>query len=657
MPQENKKLIAYLNGLRKIASETPYHKQFKKYEKYYNGSVMPQIGYDFDNQAKFGNARDYYNCIRPIVETKATIALDAQISTSVKPTSLSHANFEYLEQIDSVSDMINDVWNSVKRENEMQATQQKIVRDGLVFGIGIAKASWDQSADNGLGNVDISRINPLDFFPEPEASTVKNANYIFVRRRVSKFDLINQYRNNPKVLDIIDSLEKGKEQKIDLGEETNIVQGYENKEDSGQTYLRAGGNVPGATSTNFTLYECYLKDDTIFQPIKGDQSDTEEVKRENVFKYPNGRLIIYCGDEIIEDGPISYPFGFPFSVFNPSNTNFLIGASEVATLMSTQDKLTTAYFKLNELMMKYKSFLLASPDSINPADLAKNFDIVTLKRGASQPPILVTNKLSEDIQLVRQHIDDLKKDALSLARINEIMLSGERPVGANSGAMIRDLIESPMSSIREIQRNFKSFLVSISNKGITLIQLYYTQPRVMRLSGERFAIMNQDNPVIELIDQESGEAPQQIPQQLLNDLSLTQYECEIQTGSALPQSQAAIAATTMQLAKDGVFGDINNIDVKEMILKALDYPNYRAIIGKLKDEQEKMAQVPVEPQFQQYLKNISLNLGDILDLVGTLSPQVQSTAVYNISDALGLTNGDPDNPTPPGQDGIQLSFN
>ena len=177
----------------------------------------------------------------------------------------------------------------------------------------------------------------------------------------------------------------------------------------------------------------------------------------------------------------------------------------------------------------------------------------------------------------------------------------------------------------------------------------------MRLSGERFAVMNQDNPVIELIDQESGEAPQPLPQKLLNDLSLTQYECEIQTGSALPQSQAAIAATTMQLAKDGVFGDINNIDVKELILKALDYPNYRAIIGKLREEQEEMAQVPVEPQFQQYLKNITLNLGDILDLVGTLSPQIQPTAVYNISDALGLTKGNPDDEEDP--EGIQLSFN
>ena len=105
--------------------------------------------------------------------------------------------------------------------------------------------------------------------------------------------------------------------------------------------------------------------------------------------------------------------------------------------MSIQQKITDAYYKLSELINKYKSMLIVSPESINPADLAKNFDIITAKRGSMQPPVQITNKLTQDIQLVRQHIDDLKRDALSVARINEMMLSGERQVGVNSGQMVR----------------------------------------------------------------------------------------------------------------------------------------------------------------------------------------------------------------------------
>ena len=133
-----------------------------------------------------------------------------------------------------------------------------------------------------------------------------------------------------------------------------------------------------------------------------------------------------------------------------------------------------------------------------------------------------------------------------------------------------------------------------------------------------------------------------MPQNLLNDLSLTQFELEVQTGSAIPQSPMAIAQTTLQLANQCIFGDINNVDVKELILKSLDYPNYRAIIEKIKQEEAKMGEQPNEPEFGDYLKNVSLTLKDILGLIQNLSPNVQSEALYNISDSLGLTTGNPD---------------
>jgi len=664
MSLKNEKFVKYLNGLRLPAQNNDTQKAFREYEKYYMGKVAPVVGYSFGSDPKRGNYSNSYNCIRPIIETKATIALDAQISTSVEPSTLSHANWEFLKEIESVSEILNDVWENVKTANDLSTVNQQVVRDGLIYGLGVGKVSWDASADDGLGNVSITRINPTDFFPEPAATSVGNANYIFVRRRLSKFDLINQYQGDPRVMEIIDKLDKRGSETVKMGDDTNILQGYENSKDSGQAYLNRGGVIPTSSQTNFEIFECYLKDDTIFQPEKNDLSDTEQVKREQIFQFPNGRLIVYCGDYILEDRPIDYPFGFPFATFAPTSTNQLVGYGDVKDLMNIQQKLTDAYFKLSELINKYKSMLIVSPDSIDPNDLKKNFDIISSKRGSMQPPVLVQNKLTQDIQLVRSHIDDLKRDALALSRINEMMLSGERQIGVNSGQMVRDLNESPLSSIREIQRNFKTFLVNLSNKGITLIQLYYTQPRIMRLSGQRYAIMNQDSQMMDIVSEDPNVENQQLPQNLINDLTLTQYEVQVQTGSALPQSNSAIAATTMQLAKDGILGDINDIDTKEIILKALDYPHYRAIIDKLKADQEAQAQMPIEPEFTNYLKNVNMSLGDILDMVGTLSPQVQETSMYQITDALGLTQGNPelqDPMTPPlppmGDEGIQLSFN
>ena len=659
MSLENKKLTKYLQRLLTAASKNQKYSEFRKDKKFFEGEVTPTIGYSYGMDPRKGVNRNYYNVIRPIIETKATIALDSQISTFVKPTRMSNANYQYLKEVDLVADVLNDVWESVKTQNNLKTIEQQIVRDGLVYGVGIAQTAWDSEMEQGLGNVSIKRISPLDFFPEPEATSVKNANYIFVKRRLSKFDLINKYKNDPRVMEILDKISKSNDAEFKDEEETNILQGYENTKDAGQAYLRKGDGLPHSTTSNYTIYECYLKDDTIFYPAKDDSSDVEDIKAEELFKYPYGRLIVFCGDYILEDRNIDYPFGMPFSTFTPNSTNTLVGRSDVYDLRATQQKITDAYYKLNELIMKYRSMLIVSPDSINPQDISKNFDVITAKRGALQPPILVNNKLMQDIQIIRQHIDDLKKDAMALARINEMMMSGTREVGVNSGQMVKDLLESPMSSIREIQRNFKNFLVDVSNKGITIIQLYYQQPRIMRLSGERFARINQESQFIDILDPNNNvkvdeetalnseaiferNVVMRIPQNLLNDLSLTRYEVTVQTGAALPQSASAIAATTIQLAQQGILGDINSIDTKEIILQALDYPNYRAIIQKMKEEQEAAVAVQGEPSFADYLKNVSISLGDILDLVGTLSPQVQESAIFSISNALGLTNSTPD---------------
>ena len=109
MPPKNEKLVKFLNNLLKPAQANPVHKRFSKNEKYYNGMGAPTVGYSNNTDPIKGNNRNYYNVIRPIIETKATIALDIQVTTSVKPSSLSHANFDYIKELDSISEMLNDV--------------------------------------------------------------------------------------------------------------------------------------------------------------------------------------------------------------------------------------------------------------------------------------------------------------------------------------------------------------------------------------------------------------------------------------------------------------------------------------------------------------------------------------------------------------------
>ena len=639
--------LEYLNKLKSKATGVSTHKKFAKFERYFKGNVAPTVGYGNDGMPLKGSDASYYNIIKPIIETKATTALDAMITTNVKPANLTHQTFDNLKQLESIADILNDCWENVKKNTGMDNISQKIIRDGLINGIGIAKVFWNQSVDNGLGDVRIERVNPIDFYPEPNATTIENCNYIFVKRYISRFDLINEYKNRPDVLQKIDKLTSESTKITDTDEkQTDLVVSMENSEgntkNNAQGYMNEGSLVPSNTTENIVLWECYLKDDTVLVPLNKDSGQEKEMKTKERFKYPNGRLIIYSEKEILDDKPIDYPFGFPFETFSPTQSDSLVGFGDVEDLCSTQDKIIDAYYKLQQLLMKYKSFLLVQEESIPRNTLEKNFDIVySVPGSAGTPPILVSNKLTQDIQIVRQHIQDLKQDAYKIARINEIMLSGERPVGVNSGQMVRDLIESPMSSIREIQRNFKMFLTGISNKAVTLIQLYYNQPRIIRMaSGSQFASM-QPNEMgqmqINIYDRDMITNELLAIDTIKSDLTLGEYEVEITAGSSLPQSQSALAATTLQLASQGIFGDINDPDVKELILRTLDYPNYRAIINKQKEQRDEAMQVPIpEPDFNNYIKNVNMSLKDIVELISLLPVEQQASAINTITDSLGL---------------------
>ena len=90
--------------------------------------------------------------------------------------------------------------------------------------------------------------------------------------------------------------------------------------------------------------------------IKTDSSDEKQVKKSEIFKYPNGRLIIYSNNQILEDKPLDYPFGFPFQTFTPTPSDRLVGYGDVEDLMQIQARLCDAYLKLTTLLNKYKSW-------------------------------------------------------------------------------------------------------------------------------------------------------------------------------------------------------------------------------------------------------------------------------------------------------------
>jgi hypothetical protein len=65
--------------------------------------------------------------------------------------------------------------------------------DAALFGAGILCGEWDSGLDNGLGNVNIRRVDPWTFYPDPNATSLKDAEYLFEVRRMSYSEIERRF--------------------------------------------------------------------------------------------------------------------------------------------------------------------------------------------------------------------------------------------------------------------------------------------------------------------------------------------------------------------------------------------------------------------------------------------------------------------------------
>ena len=65
-----------------------------------------------------------------------------------------------------------------------------------------------------------------------------------------------------------------------------------------------------------------------------------------------------------------------------------------------------------------------------------------------------------------------------------------------------------------------------------------------------------------------------------------------------------------------------------------------------------MSQIPQEPQFEDYLKNVQISLKDIMGMISMMDPQAQFFAIDSVTSALGLAPPPAPAPLPQDEQGL-----
>ena len=583
-------ILEHLEELKNKAVEEnkKRHNDFKKYRDYYEGAY------------KDGNQ---LNIIKGIVDTKTTLVLDFEAVSSVVAKTKSFANLDQIKLMNSIADILNDCNTHVLKENDIDAIKRSVVQNAIVCGLGIAETTWKQADDEELGDVSIISVDPLNYFPDTTAKKVNDCNYIFKKEVVSSITLKKDYPQFAEQIDkakIADDNEK-KDKLPSIGAINTVAT------DINTTQIYADGKSPAgnasgrvSASKNIVVWNAYLKDDSTF-------IDTKDADKQILrFMYPYGRYIRWvegADDYILEDKPIDLPSGYPFDIIETE--------SDVKYLIETQKRIDKAYRKIRLLIGGYVSFLAHTPD----ADITDQeiIDQLTIEVDALGQMEVITNNTLDRLQTMIEYIKVLKEQAYEIARVNPSLISGQKQDGVDSGRMVSMLNESPMTAINEKQKLVKRFIITQGEKNITLIQMYYNVPRILRLAGGDFAYLQPQinkydengqpildengqpqvevNPMIQIF-KENAQKEFEAIQTLEADLSVGEYEVDVVAGAQMPRSRAEKAQIYMQLAQMGKIPDTKT--GTELLLNALDIPDKTGILEAI-DEQAQQIQNSAPP--------------------------------------------------------------
>lgn len=572
------------------------HNEFRKYREYYEGAY------------KDGNQ---LNIIKGIIDTKTSLVLDFEAVSNVVAKSKSFANIDQISLMNSIADILNDCNNHILKENDIDGIKRSIVHNKNVCGLGIAETTWKQSDENELGDVQIISVDPLNYFPDTTAKKVEDCNYIFKKEVVSSITLKKDY---PQYADKIDKA-KAADEKTNKDKTPNYGAVNTVATDINTTQMYADGKAPQggsiSQSRNIVVWNAYLKDDSTF-------IDTKDVEKQKLMlQYPNGRFIRWvegADDYVLEDKPIDLPTGYPFDVIE--------GDSDVKYLIETQNRIDKAYRKIRLLIGGYVSFLAHTPDAdITDQEIINQLTIEVEQLGQME---VITNNTLDRLNTMIEYIKVLKEQAYEIARVNPSLISGQKQDGVDSGRMVAMLNESPMTAINEIQKLVKRFIITQGEKNITLIQMYYNVPRIIKLAGGDFAVLQPQinkvdengetlldengqpqvevNPLIEIYKQ-NAEKELQAVQEIKADLSLGEYEVDVIAGAQMPRSRAEKAQIYMELAQMGKIPDTKT--GTELLLSALDIPDKTGILEAIDEQQAQIqnSQPPIslDPETAQKL--------------------------------------------------------
>ena len=398
--------------------------QLRKEGKAGGGDVEPASAWLFNSIAnKHADAMDSYP--KPnVLPREEGDREDAKMLSSVLPVILERNGFEQV---------YSDVWWYK-----------------LKSGTGVYGVFWNPRLENGLGDIDIRKLDLLNLFWEPGISDIQKSRNLFSVELLDNKVLESRYPMLKGKLggNAIDVARYIYDDAMDTADKTVVVDWYyKNEDESGKALLH---------------YVKFAGDTVLFA------SENEPEYRERGF-YDHGEYPVVFDTLFLEEGT---PAGFGYIDIMRDAQGYI-------------DRLGGAILK-NSLVGAKPRFFIKDTASINEeefADTAKDFVHVAGQLSEENlRQITVEPVSSAALNVLQMKIDELKETSG-----NRDFSQGSTASGVTAASAIAALQEAGSKLSRDMNKSGYRAFQKINYLCIELIRQFYDEPRSFRITGTQGA--------------------------------------------------------------------------------------------------------------------------------------------------------------------------
>ena len=243
----------------------------------------------------------------PILDSRIAWMTDQKIMIDVMPAAFPSSPFgQHMQRLST------DLEQCLDTTFQVLSWDQQIVMalwDSAMFGAGILAAEWDSGLDNGLGNVNIRRVDPWTFYPDPNATSLKDADYLFEVRRMSYAEIERRFPSTSGHL-ISDAINYGEtsDHFQRPGTDNNpqipmawpaVLPGSSGNQGAGSWGLEGQTNLHSGSvlQAGVNVYVCWIRENYRFSR---QSTDATLVDAESVVS-DSWRVVVYSGRTVLLD--------------------------------------------------------------------------------------------------------------------------------------------------------------------------------------------------------------------------------------------------------------------------------------------------------------------------------------------------------------------